>query len=120
MKENILKNKNYKYLIISRLNAKRRNLTNEDELFATTKNIFTLEYRFLLDKNSHIFLFADQTWYENISNKYYNDTPIGFGLGFAFSTNLGTFSISYALGQQLGNQILLSDSKIHFGYIAYF
>ena len=93
---------------------------NEDELFATTKNIFTLEYRFLLDKNSHIFLFADQTWYENISNKYYNDTPIGFGLGFAFSTNLGTFSISYALGQQLGNQILLSDSKIHFGYIAYF
>ena len=93
---------------------------NEDELFATTKNIFTLEYRFLLDKNSHVFLFADQTWYENISNNYYNDTPFGFGLGFAFSTDFGTFSISYALGQQLGNQILLSDSKIHFGYIAYF
>mgnify|MGYP005990130899 CR=1 FL=1 len=35
--ENVHKNKNYKYLIISRLNAKRRNLTNEDELFARLK-----------------------------------------------------------------------------------
>lgn len=93
---------------------------NEDELFATTRNTTTLEYRFLLDKNSHVFAFYDQTWYENNTTSYYNDTPFGFGVGFSFSTNLGVFSISYALGKQLDNTILLSNSKVHFGYIAYF
>lgn len=93
---------------------------NEDELIASTLTISTLEYRFLLDQNSHVFAFYDQTWYENNSISYKNDQPFGFGVGFSFSTNLGVFSISYALGKQLGNQVLLSNSKVHFGYIAYF
>ena len=93
---------------------------NEDELFASTRTTSTLEYRFLLDQNSHVFAFYDQTWYENNSNSYSNDQPLGFGVGFSFSTNLGVFSISYALGKQLDNPILLSNSKVHFGYIAYF
>ena len=93
---------------------------NEDELFATTRSTTVLEYRFLLDRNSHVFAFADQTWYENNVSNYYNDTPFGFGAGFSFRTNLGVFSISYALGKQLNNPILLSNGKIHFGYIAYF
>ena len=93
---------------------------NEDELFSTTKNTTIIEYRFLLDKNSHVFAFFDQSWYENNSTNYYNDTPYGFGLGFSFSTNFGVFSISYALGKQLSNPILFSNSKVHFGYIVYF
>jgi len=93
---------------------------NEDELYATTKTTTTLEYRFLLDENSHVFAFYDQSWYENNSNSYYNDTPFGFGVGFAFSTNLGIFSISYALGKQRNNPILFSNSKVHFGYNVYF
>ena len=93
---------------------------NEDELFASSRTTGTIEYRFLLDRNSHVFAFYDQTWYENLSANYYNDTPFGFGVGFAFSTNLGVFSISYALGKQYDNAILISNSKVHFGYIAYF
>ncbi|MCH2229953.1 MAG: hypothetical protein MK105_06385 [Crocinitomicaceae bacterium] len=93
---------------------------NEDELFATTKSTTSIEYRFLLDKNSYVFAFYDQTWYENNSNIYYQDTPLGFGLGFAFSTNFGVFSISYALGKQQNNPILFSNSKVHFGYNVYF
>ena len=93
---------------------------NEDELFGTTLTTTTIEYRFLLDRNSHVFAFYDQTWYENNSFNYYNDQPFGFGAGFSFSTRLGVFSISYALGKQLDNPILLSNSKVHFGYIAYF
>jgi outer membrane translocation and assembly module TamA len=93
---------------------------NEDELTASTLTTSTLEYRFLLDQDSHVFAFYDQTWYENNSSTYTNDQPFGFGVGFAFSTNLGVFSISYALGKQLNNPILLSNSKVHFGYIAYF
>jgi outer membrane protein assembly factor BamA len=93
---------------------------NEDELFASTRTTGVIEYRFLLDKNSHVFAFADQTWYENNTAQYYSDAPLGFGVGFSFRTNFGVFSISYALGKQQNNPILLSNSKIHFGYIAYF
>lgn len=93
---------------------------NEEELYGTYRTVFTLEYRFLLDKNSHVFAFFDQGFYENNAVKYYNDHPYGFGAGFSFGTNLGIFSISYALGKQLNNPILLSNGKIHFGYIAYF
>lgn len=93
---------------------------NEAELFATTKTTETLEYRFLLDKNSHVFLFYEQSWYENNSLNYYHDTPFGFGAGFSFATNFGVFSISYALGKQLTNPVLISNSKVHFGYIVYF
>ncbi len=93
---------------------------NENELLASTKTTFTLEYRFLLDKNSHIFAFFDQTWYENNAVSYVKDTPFGFGTGFSFSTKIGLFSISYALGKQFSNPILIKDGKIHFGYIFFF
>lgn len=100
------------------LNAQRG--FDEDALNATFRTTSTLEYRFLLDGNSHVFAFFDQTWYENNSAGYRNDSPFGFGLGFAFRTTIGTFSISYALGKQLQNPIQFRDSKVHFGYIAYF
>jgi outer membrane protein assembly factor BamA len=93
---------------------------NEEELRATTRTIFTAEYRFLVDRNSFAFLFFDQSWYENRTTNYYNDHPYGFGTGFSFGTKVGTFSISYALGKQFGNPILIRDGKVHFGYIAYF
>ena len=94
---------------------------NEEELFATTKSMFSVEYRFLVDKNSRAFLFYDQSWYENnATNKYYNDKPFGFGAGFSFGTNVGIFSISYGLGKQLDNPILIKNGKVHFGYITYF
>jgi outer membrane protein assembly factor BamA len=93
---------------------------NEEELSATSRAVFTAEYRFLVDRNSFAFVFFDQSWYENRSITYVRDTPFGFGTGFSFGTNIGTFSISYALGKQFNNPILLRDGKVHFGYIAYF
>jgi len=93
---------------------------DEEVLFATSMTRFTVEYRFLLDKNSHIFAFFDQSIYENNSSLYYNDYPYGFGAGLSFGTRVGTFSISYALGSQFNNPIQIRDGKIHFGYIAFF
>lgn len=93
---------------------------NEDELFATTKSILTLEYRFLVDQNSHAFAFFDQGMYENTSTNYQRDFPFGFGAGFSFGTQLGIFSISYGIGKQYDNPLLLKNGKVHFGYIAYF
>jgi outer membrane protein assembly factor BamA len=93
---------------------------NEEELFASSKTVFSVEYRFLLDKNSAVFAFYDQGIYENNSVNYKRDTPFGFGGGLSFGTNLGIFSISLALGKQFDNPLLLRNSKVHFGYIAYF
>lgn len=113
--ENVFQNELYRF---GGQNAQRG--FNEDELFASTRTTFTAEYRFLLDKNSHVFAFYDQSWYENVAGNYYNDSPFGFGVGFSFRTNVGLFSISYALGKQFDNAIQLNNSKVHFGYIAYF
>ena len=93
---------------------------NEEELFATSRFLGTFEYRFLLDQNSFLFAFYDQSWYENKSINYNRDTPRGIGVGLSFGTNLGTFSISYGIGSQRGNPFLLRDGKVHFGYITYF
>lgn len=92
----------------------------EDELLATSKVTGTLEARFLLDLNSYFFAFFDQSWYERNTTNYISDHPMGFGAGMTFGTGIGLFSITYALGKQLNNPILFRDSKIHFGYVAYF
>lgn len=92
----------------------------EEELRATTRVFASLEYRFLLDQNSFLFLFYDQSWYENKLGVVKQDHPFGFGGGLTFGTQLGLFSISYGLGKQLNNPILLSNGNIHFGYISYF
>lgn len=92
----------------------------EDELLSTTRTTATVEYRFILDRNSYLFAFFDQSWYERNLVAYLNDHPLGFGAGISFGTNIGIFSLTYALGQQQNNPILLRDSKIHFGYVAYF
>jgi hypothetical protein len=93
---------------------------NEDDFFGSTVSTFSFEYRYLFDKNSRVFVFGDLTWYENNATTYMNDLPFGFGAGFAFGTEIGTFSLIYAIGSQRGNPILVQIGRIHFGYIAYF
>lgn len=93
---------------------------DEEELFASTLTTFTMEYRFLVDRNSHAFLFYDQSFYENNSADYYRDLPFGVGAGFSFGTNIGVFSITYAVGKQFDNPVLLRNGKVHFGYVSFF
>lgn len=92
----------------------------EDELLGTFRATLTIEPRFILDQNSYLFVFYDQSWYERNVQLYRNDSPKGFGAGLCFGTNIGIFSLTYALGQQFSNPILFRDSKVHFGYVAYF
>ena len=93
---------------------------NEEELFASTKLITSLEYRFLLDKNSNVFVFYDQGIYEDNTLSYKIDNPFGVGAGISFGSRIGIFSISYALGKQENNPLEFRNGKIHFGYITYF
>lgn len=93
---------------------------NEEQLYATAYGTASVEYRFLVDKNSYAFAFYDQSYYENRTTTYFQDYPFGFGAGFTFGTKIGSFSISYALGKQKNAPISFKDGKVHFGYIAYF
>lgn len=93
---------------------------NEDEFFASTVATLSVEYRYLLDRNSRLFLFYEQSFYDDKVAGYFSDTPYGFGAGLAFNTNIGTFTFIYALGSQRNNPIELRNGRIHFGYIAYF
>ena len=93
---------------------------DEEELFASSLSTLSVEYRFLVDRNSHAFAFYEQSLYENNADGYYQDTPFGVGAGFSFGTNIGIFAISYAVGQQFDNPMLLRNGKVHFGYVSYF
>ncbi|MBM3165146.1 MAG: hypothetical protein FJZ80_06775 [Bacteroidetes bacterium] len=94
---------------------------NEENFLSTTKSTSQLEIRYLLDRNSAVFLFYDQTFYENLSgNNYLNDKPLGFGFGANIGSKAGIFSIVYGLGVEQNNPLDLRSGKIHFGYIAYF
>lgn len=92
---------------------------NEEQLLASVYSTISVEYRFLVDRNSYAFAFFDQSVYQNKVNNY-TDFPFGFGAGFTFGTKIGSFSISYALGKQKNTTLRLKDGKVHFGYIAYF
>ncbi len=114
--QNIFQNELYR---IGGLNTLRG--FNVESIFASAYSIFTLEYRFILEKNSYLYVFGDGAWYENnSSNQYVHDTPYGFGTGISFETKGGIFSLNYALGKQFNNPIQLGNGKISFGIVNYF
>ena len=93
---------------------------NEEQIFATTKIISTLEYRFLVDQLSYAFLFADQGFMQDKTLNTNFSFPLGIGVGFAYGTKLGTFALVGALGKFNQNSFDFRETKIHFGYTAYF
>ncbi|MFN6038724.1 MAG: BamA/TamA family outer membrane protein, partial [Bacteroidota bacterium] len=91
---------------------------NEESIFSSTYIIGTVEYRFLFEQNSNLFLFGDFCWYEkNETVGYLKDMPIGLGTGINFETKAGIFSLTYALGNQLNNGFDIRSGKIHFGVV---
>jgi len=94
---------------------------NEEGFLATTKVVNQFELRYLLDQNSAVFIFFDQSFYEkNTQEGYRKDYPYGFGLGTNIGSKVGIFSLAYALGSEQNNPFDFRAGKIHFGYIAYF
>jgi outer membrane protein assembly factor BamA len=90
---------------------------NEEDIFASAWTVFSLEYRFILEQNSALFLFADQAWYEQRTvSQFITDTPLGFGAGVNFETKSGIFTFTYALAQQFDNPILFRNARISFGF----
>lgn len=94
---------------------------DEESIFASSFAIINLEYRYLLEENSFLFVFWNGAWYENKAiNRNISDIPYGFGAGISFQTKAGIFSISYALGRQFSNPIEFRTAKVHFGITSLF
>ena len=93
----------------------------EQSIYASAYAILNTELRFIFHKNSFVHAFFDAGWYEKKSTGgYINDIPFGFGLGLAFDTRAGMFSMNYALGKQFDNPISFKTGVVSFGYIALF
>jgi outer membrane protein assembly factor BamA len=88
---------------------------DEESIYASEYLIGSSEIRFLFEENSAFFAFYDQGYYKNIDTKY--DNPAGFGAGIEFQTKAGIFTLSYALGRQLGNSVQFKTARVHFGFI---
>ena len=96
-------------------------IQNEQAIFASSYAIPSVEFRYLLEKNSYLAAFFDYAWYERKTvTEYTSDTPFGFGAGLSFQTNAGVFSLFYALGKQFNNPIEFRSGKIHFGFASLF
>jgi outer membrane protein assembly factor BamA len=100
---------------------------DEESINASFYSISKIEYRFLLDQNSFLFLFANHAYYQNKAmqsiskpESFIRDNPYGFGAGITFETKPGIFSLSYALGKQFNNPISLRGAKVHFGIVSAF
>jgi outer membrane protein assembly factor BamA len=94
---------------------------DEQSIFASTYNVTTLEYRFMMLRNSYFFVFVDAAYvHRKFDNTIFQDFPFGFGAGLTFETKIGIFGLTYALGQQKDKSIDFKNSKLHFGYVAVF
>ena len=102
---------------------------NEESINASLYTIGTIEWRYLLDRNSYFLLFADGGYYENVTKKSaLYAVPLGLGMGVSFETKAGIFTVNYAVGTISGtnnsryfrNGFNLQNSKIHFGFVNFF
>jgi hypothetical protein len=94
---------------------------DEESIFASEYIMPVVEYRYLFEENSNVFLFFNQAFYrKKVQENLISDKPFGFGIGVNFETKAGIFSLSYALGKQFENPINLKSAKIHFGIVSYF
>jgi len=94
---------------------------DEESIYASRYATTTIEYRYLIGRNSFLFTFLDGGWAQNTaSSSRTSNSYIGAGLGMALETKAGIFNISFAAGKRNDLDFSLRQSKIHFGYVNFF
>lgn len=94
---------------------------NENQFFARFYSLFTLEYRYLLDRNSNLFVFVDHAyidWREADTRQELRPTGIGGGLNF--ETRAGILNITFATGSVGDIPFTPSRPRVHFGIVSLF
>ncbi len=94
----------------------------QENQFTANRILWTnIEYRYLIGRQSYVFLFTDIAYYKRDALPLhqmpeFSATKIGYGMGITFETGLGMLAVSYALAQ--GDSFNMG--KIHFGLIGEF
>lgn len=115
-KASILKNEMFRLGGFKRLRG-----FDDDFLYSSAFTFGTLEYRFLLDKDSYLNIFYDAGYLRQEESSVMNwNFYSGLGAGIQFQTKIGLFSLSYAIGKSKYQKFELGNGKIHFGYTALF
>jgi outer membrane protein assembly factor BamA len=82
----------------------------------------SLEYRVLLDRNSHLSLPIIELGYFRtgpIDNRVW-ERSLAVGFGINFGTPAGIFNVSFVAGQRRDIPLNIQTAKIHFGYVSLF
>ncbi|MFZ1257199.1 MAG: hypothetical protein WAR77_12645 [Saprospiraceae bacterium] len=100
-----------------------KNLRGFDEDFYRCSNAFiqTVEYRFLLDRNSFVNIFSDFAYLKQPKDELFKwNWYEGIGIGIQFQTKVGAFSLQYAIGANKSEAFNFGNGKVHFGYSSLF
>lgn len=94
---------------------------DEESIFTNRYGIATIEYRYLLAKNSWLYGFTDfaKAAYKSISSNY-SQTYLGIGAGFSVETGAGILNIAFAQGKRSDTKFDFRQSKIHIGFVSLF
>ncbi len=92
---------------------------NENSFLADFYYYGTAEYRYLVGNQAFFDIFAQ---YGQLNNKTFSEKPkiYSFGLGFNFFLPIGLMSFQISNGNQFGNPLKFSDTKIHWGILSRF
>ncbi len=94
---------------------------DEGSLFVNQYHLAGLELRYILGRNSNVYLFSDNAWLQsNINSIEHSGIYDGFGVGTMLETKNAQFNIAYALGRSPDNPIQLRQSRVHIGILAFF
>lgn len=90
---------------------------NDESIYASQYGIGSVEYRYLYEKNANLRIFSDIGLIKNQGISPDFNLFIGFGIGASIETKAGIFNIDYAMGKQENQVLLISDAKVHIGYV---
>ncbi|AYO58426.1 hypothetical protein CO230_10040 [Chryseobacterium sp. 6424] len=92
---------------------------NEDALLSDFYYFGTAEYRYLVGEQAFFDVFGQ---YGQLNNKSLSLKPrlYSIGLGFNFYLPIGLMSFQISNGNEFGNPIKFSDTKIHWGILSRF
>jgi outer membrane protein assembly factor BamA len=93
---------------------------DEESQFVSAYAVGTVEYRYLVDRNSNFFIFSDGGYGKKLNeNRSYN-LYLGVGAGFSFETKAGILNLAWAIGKRDDLEFNLRQSKVHIGFASYF
>ncbi len=94
---------------------------DEQSIYANQYHVGTIELRILLGQNSYFYIFNDNAYtrirYNHTDRK---DYPVSLGGGITLENKSGIFNIAIGLGKFSGHDFQFRQSRVHFGYSAYF